>query len=419
MGQRQIAQNNLQITNRARTALKLLDFCGVDRRRPCILHLEVHEQGNRTKLSVYYDYLRTNAQYSAPPTALEPAADIVRIFNQSPEIQELRIASLRPFSQCNSMTNVASDLIPSFVAIRKFVQGFSLVSKAELESGDCEEAARDSQVILKFADALRGNPTLVSRMIRVAVIGLYTQTFWEGWADQRWTDKQYEEFQKSFLTINLFEDFDEGFRGAEWGIRELMEGKPIGGVLNAVQRTPSKFTERLANLSIQAAPCGWYYQNLVYYHRAMDTTRVGMDIRAQRYDSGLAETAAKHCEKFSKGLGPFTVLSHLAVPNYFKAREVCVHNQAFVNEAAIVCALERYRHAQGHYPAALSELSPKFIDSVPADVVGDQPMHYGVTDAGFRLYSVGMDGKDNGGLSKDETSSETRDWVWIKPAATL
>jgi hypothetical protein len=105
------------------------------------------------------------------------------------------------------------------------------------------------------------------------------------------------------------------------------------------------------------------------------------------------------------------------VPNIGKATLATAFNQNLVNEAQIACALERYRLAKGEYPPTLDTLVPAFIEKLPPDIIGGQPMHYQRTEDGkFRLYSVGWNEKDDGGQSgQDAKGAEDRrrgDWVW-------
>jgi hypothetical protein len=92
--------------------------------------------------------------------------------------------------------------------------------------------------------------------------------------------------------------------------------------------------------------------------------------------------------------------------------------QTAFNQAAIACALERYRLANGHYPETLMALAPRFISSLPDDVITGEPYKYRLTDDGrFVLYSVGWDEKDDGGVpGKLLFDQEKGDWVWEYPA---
>ena len=86
------------------------------------------------------------------------------------------------------------------------------------------------------------------------------------------------------------------------------------------------------------------------------------------------------------------------LPGYSKALQVFVYNQNLADEAQIACALERYRLAHGEYPETLDALVPQFMETIPHDIIGGQPLHYRRTDDGkFLLYSVGWNETDDGG----------------------
>ncbi len=92
--------------------------------------------------------------------------------------------------------------------------------------------------------------------------------------------------------------------------------------------------------------------------------------------------------------------------------------QTAANQAALACALERYRLANGQFPETLAALSPQFIAHPPNDVITGQPYKYRRTDDGqFLLYSVGWDEKDDGGVPGKTLFDLTQgDWVWSYPA---
>ncbi|MCA1595746.1 MAG: hypothetical protein LC772_04910, partial [Chloroflexi bacterium] len=63
-------------------------------------------------------------------------------------------------------------------------------------------------------------------------------------------------------------------------------------------------------------------------------------------------------------------------------------------------ALRAYRLEHGHYPARLDEMVPEILKRVPTDpFAAGQPLRYHRSDGACILYSVGPDGKDDGGVS--------------------
>jgi hypothetical protein len=95
--------------------------------------------------------------------------------------------------------------------------------------------------------------------------------------------------------------------------------------------------------------------------------------------------------------------------------------------ALAAIALKRYQLKYKNYPQSLDAMAPEFIPAVPNDPVDGQPLRYRRNDDGtFLLYSVGENGKDDGGdpsLEKDKhlnllwLNPYALDWVWPQPAA--
>jgi hypothetical protein len=76
-------------------------------------------------------------------------------------------------------------------------------------------------------------------------------------------------------------------------------------------------------------------------------------------------------------------------------------------------ALERFRAHRGHVPASLSELIPEFLDKLPLDPWSGKPFIYKPLAAPdehgrtYLLYSVGADGKDDGGVSGEQSRKQS------------
>jgi len=65
-------------------------------------------------------------------------------------------------------------------------------------------------------------------------------------------------------------------------------------------------------------------------------------------------------------------------------------------------AVERYRNAKGGLPEALSDLVPKILPAVPLDSWDGKPVRYKKLSKGYVIYSVGKDGKGDGGTAETE-----------------
>jgi hypothetical protein len=94
----------------------------------------------------------------------------------------------------------------------------------------------------------------------------------------------------------------------------------------------------------------------------------------------------------------------MVVPGQFEnsCRTAC-HAAALRDMAIYALAAERYRLRHGQWPEALSDITPDLLpaawaNSLPVDPFDGQPLRYVVDDDGLRVYSVGRNGRDDGGL---------------------
>ena len=84
------------------------------------------------------------------------------------------------------------------------------------------------------------------------------------------------------------------------------------------------------------------------------------------------------------------------------------HVQILLQQARLACDLEIHRLKHGRYPANLRDLQGAAI----IDSLTGEPFIYRITDTSYRLYSVGADGKDDGGEPSGHNPGKDLDWVW-------
>ena len=65
----------------------------------------------------------------------------------------------------------------------------------------------------------------------------------------------------------------------------------------------------------------------------------------------------------------------------------------------VAFALAAYHRDHGDYPAKLDDIAPKYLAAVPDDLFSGKALVYRPTEKGYLFYSVGVNGKDEGGRS--------------------
>ncbi|HMC64121.1 MAG TPA: hypothetical protein VKI65_04215 [Gemmataceae bacterium] len=68
----------------------------------------------------------------------------------------------------------------------------------------------------------------------------------------------------------------------------------------------------------------------------------------------------------------------------------------------VAFALAWYQRDHGRYPKELNALAPKYLPKVPLDLFSGKPLVYRPSENGYLLYSVGVNGKDEGGQGYDD-----------------
>ena len=86
-------------------------------------------------------------------------------------------------------------------------------------------------------------------------------------------------------------------------------------------------------------------------------------------------------------------------------------------------ALKRYELRHGSMPASLNDLVPDFLDKTPRDPMDGEPLRYRLKEDGtYLLYSIGNDGRDDGGNPSSDQNRTSFNWqfgrdlVWPQPA---
>jgi hypothetical protein len=124
-----------------------------------------------------------------------------------------------------------------------------------------------------------------------------------------------------------------------------------------------------------------------------------------RYMNELVAIAERPPEEWEGLLAPMRakvpqlpLLVRLLAPAMDKIAQACQRNHAFLRNAIVALAAERFRQQTGRWPTTLDELvRAKLLQAVPTDPYDSKPIRLKRTADGLIVYCVGPDGADNGG----------------------
>jgi hypothetical protein len=172
-----------------------------------------------------------------------------------------------------------------------------------------------------------------------------------------------------------------------------------------------------------------------WYDRMVDAcgkpTRDERQSALRKMDDDIRKLAAATKDWKSLGLsilgGPRNAISErvgqvfvcLLMPAMFAAAQAEDRGSMQFALIRLAFALAAYHADHDAYPAKLADLAPKYVAEVPKDIFNASELHYRQESGGYLLYSVGVNGKDDGGKSYDDRKGG-EDWddlaVRVPPA---
>jgi hypothetical protein len=342
-----------------------------------------------------------------------------------PALDEFRVAMKRPHMRYPidyETETPFSILIPHLASIKRVCKLLGLRASSNLAAGNSDAALDDVRMGLRFVNSLEQEGLLISELVRIACAYIIVQPVWEGMVQHRWTEPQLKTLQEQFEKFNwmpalahsLSTERSAGVATIDW-IKKQSSGKR----LNAIGGTEGE--ESLGNSGAPAVnlmPRGWWDMEKVSYARVVEALMVNVE-RASKPGAAVAIDQLDESGLFHRGpsaIWHHEIMASLLVPAVNKAHRKFCAAQVVTDEAALACALERARIANGSYPQSLDALTPKFLTRPPIDFVSGAPFRYRVDGDGYVLYSVGWNQQDDGGRpGKTMFDEKDGDWVWQVP----
>ncbi|MFZ2640035.1 MAG: hypothetical protein WA117_03530 [Verrucomicrobiia bacterium] len=374
----------------------------------------------------------TTTQAAGETTQTKAATAILEKMGEyNPILDELRAASRRPHCRFNisyDVENPVTILLPHLTVVRRICSVVQLRALAKLASGQTDSALDDVNFMFYLSDSMKNEPMLISLLVRMANLNMAVQVIWEGLVDHRWSDAQLQALQARLQSSDLLADYKRALQGERAGFgNRTIEYLIKASNRNALFAIMDGQESLVRNMMLGSIPRGWIRMEQLNYNRIFeDTIFPTFDVAAKRVHPKII---IKNTEAFGDSVKiPFQavcqhrVLLHLLCPAVDACSLRSSNAQTMVDEAMTACALERHRLANSQFPEELDALVPRFMATLPHDIITGEPLKYRKNGDGFVLYSVGWNEKDDGGVPgmvHDKSSRadlQQGDWVWQCPA---
>ena len=336
---------------------------------------------------------------------------------------------------------------------KRAVQRLETAALCDLHQGNTASAVTNARAMLAIVKAMRNERLVISELVRIAIASISQGADWEILQSTNVTDEQLAELQNDWASLDFI-------RGQENALE--MERVTQMITANRWRKSSSALRENLENwgdwgtmtneatasgkVQIAIAAFKWRYwwsypdelKLIGGYQIALETAR-----RAETNYSllSLVHEQENKIDKMgidvNSGTSSFLIVFRKIDLHSLMSSAIfplsAIFNRVMVAEttrqmAIAAIALKRYQLKHGNYPPYLNSLVPEFVPTVPLDPVDGQPLRYRRNaDGSFLLYSVGENGKDDGGNPTQPSNnndfpdynwndSRALDWIWPQPA---
>jgi hypothetical protein len=301
-----------------------------------------------------------------------------------------------------------------FYAAKRCAEWLSAAVLVELHNERRADGLADVQALAGLANEYREEYSLMWTAARLMVAQKGLEMTWEALQAMDWTPGELSALQRSWEDVDLLEGLERGLeseRGFGMAAVERYSAEP-DGKKNPMMSPVFRWTIVDNDLEF----------GLRHLQKEVEAVRALRGNRPYPEVSVTFDQLNEQIEKKFHGPLKFFYVGTLTTTKNMKLSVLRVASVETERRLAITAiAMGRYQQKHGAAPARLRDLVPEFLNGVPLDCMSGKELCYRLKPgAGFVLYSVGEDGKDDGGDSGPSAPEKKpglwtgRDAVWPK-----
>ena len=379
--------------------------------------------GEQTELEEWcQEFIATNEldQGLTPADAMHETR--LLIDSQSDKANEIAAGLRRPYSVFPLHYHELEVMLLGHLGpLRQMAQLFQYQSLIDILDSTRAVDIEGLGLSFQIAKSIESDQILISALVQRALIDISNSVVKDGLWHRRFSVEQITRIEAWLSMFDMLKRAERAFEAERTFCLEYIdrlrdaEASRMGLYL-------SESELKRVNLLIRIAPAGWFDQNKASYARMMRTVVLPL-VDADRGVAHMGEIFAARKRltgevsehplySFSVGYLSLSLTGHVSK---------FATTQTGINLAVTACALERFWIEHGEYPDALGELEPVYLETVPHDVMTGEPLKYRHEGERFVLYSVGLNGVDDGGVvvfdpeRAAEVNFDEGDLVWQYP----
>lgn len=261
----------------------------------------------------------------------------------------------------------------------------------EAHRGNADQAAALLIDCIALAETLRAEPFLESLITRSGLTALVSTEVLRLLHIGAFHEAQLARLAKALAGIDLFENLPAVLHGHTLYALQQIDALPAWEMVFGQQLAHRSPGDQVLATAIEM---GGFRKGA-----ALALVRGARDL-ANRFDDNATHTRLREIGRTRGAVEKFLpdlLSGDLLLAEAARKLSGVLRNDTELEMVRAVIAIERFRLQHVALPDSLDALVPRYLPVVPADPMGDGPLLYHRDTPDYLLYSVGVNGEDDGG----------------------
>jgi hypothetical protein len=270
-------------------------------------------------------------------------------------------------------------------------------------NGQPDNAVQSLEAAGRVTESLGEEPLLISHLVRIAEWAIIISRVERILNETALSDAQLAQLQKALAPAERPASLARVLAGERaFGLSIFIDQNAQRQMFSSAA---TGTTMSVQNLSMSAGltllkVTGLFQKDKAFFLDVMSTNVAAAELdyseRLKRGQQAASLAASSH----------FCIFSRMLLPALSKVFLRDAEHIARLRVAQTAVAIERYCLAHGNaLPASLDQLVPNCLDYPLLDPIDDQPLRFKKTNRSYVVYSIGVDGNDDGGLEPNPKQS--------------
>jgi len=314
---------------------------------------------------------------------IEKNAEAISLLHEAAIITECRYPV--------DMTEGPGMLLSHLARLRQGARLLKLEAILAAEQGDMERAVRAVTSSLAMAHALKEEPILISRLVRIACNSISCGSLERVLSRVSLSDDQLARLASALASE---EDIE--------AMTRVIVGERCSGM--SIFLNPDSFTMIGGGGGELSKITGMLYHASGLRDLDLNAYLGIMNVYVEQAKRPFPERFIMdddEVEKMIRDLPKYCILTRMLTPALARAYQEDGKKIAQLRCAMLAVAIERYRLAHEILPENLDDLVPECIEAIPLDPFDGKPLRFKKQEKGYVVYSVGLNQADDGGIEHD------------------